>query len=173
MTAPLILAIEADARQAAQLTAVAGRLSAELRLVSSAGCALASLDERLPDLILTPALLSHRDDLALALRLRELGGAGAHIQTLTIPTLDAAEPPRSAGVLAVFRRDRPRPAGPAGCTVEIFAGQVAVYLARATGARRAPPADMAAVEAAPWHIFDPQQARFAALLARLDEIAAG
>ena len=87
MTAALILAIEPDRWRASQLKAIARRIGAELRLTDSMGGALAALHEQTPDLILTPALLSARDDQALTDRLRGLGEAAAHIQTLTIPTL--------------------------------------------------------------------------------------
>jgi hypothetical protein len=104
--------------------------------------ALAALSEQTPDLILTPALLSARDDQALTDRLRSLGGAAAHIQTLTIPTLHAPEP--SAGELslsstrmfAALRKDTSSQAGPAACDTDTFAEQVAFYLMGATEARR-------------------------------------
>lgn len=216
MTTPLILAIDPDRQQAPQLTSIARGLSVELVLAESATHALVALSERLPDLILTPPLLSRRDDIALTERLRELGAAGAHIQTLTIPILEAFEPPsRGGGMFSALRQERPRAAGPAGCDAVTFAEQIAVYLERAATVRRAraeppprepvvPPADETAAlvrdelfEATPippvattdaiggntaegheanpldkWRFFDPEERRFAALLARLDEIAA-
>src|SRR5919206_2027959 len=85
---PLILAIEPDRRQASQLTAlVRGRLKADLVIGDSADRALAALGERVPDLVLTAALLSPKDEAALGQRLRELNGVAAHVQTLTIPVL--------------------------------------------------------------------------------------
>jgi hypothetical protein len=104
--------------------------------------ALAALSEQTPDLILTPALLSARDDQALTDRLRMLGDAAAHIQTLTIPTLHTPEP--SAGELslsstrmfAALRKDRSSQTGPAACDTDTFAEQVAFYLMGATEARR-------------------------------------
>jgi hypothetical protein len=63
---PLILAIEPDRKQAGQLTAmVRGRLHAELVLADSAERALAALGQRIPDLVLTSALLSPKDESAL------------------------------------------------------------------------------------------------------------
>lgn len=215
MTAPLILAIEPDRHQASQLTAIANGLSVEFVLAESGTRALEVLNKRLPDLILTPALLSRRDDVALTERLRELGEAGAHIQTLTIPMLDASEPPsRGSGMLSALRRAKARIAGPDGCDAEAFADQIAVYLQRAAAARSGrteshtlvvgeslivQPYGETAVfveqelpivsgaagsveeravgvyQAEPsdeWGFFDPEQPRFAALLAKLDEIAA-
>src|SRR5206468_4642728 len=83
---PLILAIEPDRDQATQVNAIVrGRLRAELVLEASAERALAELGDRVPDLILTAALLSPKDEAALAERLRALDSAAAHVHTLTIP----------------------------------------------------------------------------------------
>ncbi len=142
MTVPQILAIEPDRWRASQLKAIARRIGAELRLTDSMDGALAALSAQTPDLILTPALLSARDDQTLTDRLRALGDAAAHIQTLTIPTLHAPEP--SAGELslsstrmfAALRKDRSSQTGPAACDTDTFAEQVAFYLMGATEARR-------------------------------------
>ena len=136
MTTPLILAIEPDRQQAAQLASIAGRLSVELVLMDTTAQALGVLRERLPDLVVTPALLSRRDDLALTERLRGLAEAGAHIQTLTIPILEAPEPPSRGGMFSALRRKKPRATGPAGCDADTFANQIAVYLERAAEVRR-------------------------------------
>ncbi len=137
MTTPLILAIEPDRVKASQLRSIARQVNAELLLTDSVDGALTVLGEQMPDLILTPALLSARDDLALTGRLRELGDAAAHIQTLTSPTLQAAEPPSfGAGMFATLRRDRPHMAGPDACEADTFAEQVALYLKGAAEARR-------------------------------------
>ncbi len=136
MTTPLILAIEPDRQQAAQLASIAGRLSVELVLMDTTARALGVLRERLPDLVVTPALLSRRDDLALTERLRGLAEAGAHIQTLTIPILEAPEPPSRGGMFSALWRKKPRAAGPTGCDSDTFADQIAVYLERAAEARR-------------------------------------
>ena len=142
MTPPQILAIEPDRWRASQLKTIARRIGAELRLADSMDGALAALNEQTPDLILTPALLSARDDQALTDRLRSLGEAAAHIQTLTIPTLHIPEP--SAGELslsstrmfAALRKDRSRATGPEACDTDTYAEQVAFYLMGATEARR-------------------------------------
>ena len=134
----LILAIQPDRSKASQLRSIASRVKAELRLVDSVGSALEAIRERVPDLILTPPLLSARDDSALTGRLRELGDAAAHIQTLTIPALQEAPPPpfSGAGMFATLRRDKPRACGPEACEADTFAEQVAVYLKGAAEARR-------------------------------------
>lgn len=129
---PLILAIEPDKRQAAHITSMARhRLHAELVLAVSAERALAALGDRIPDLILTPALLPPQDDAALAERLRQLDERAAHVQTLTIPLL--AAPGRSSparGMLAALRRERPGSSAD-GCDPAVFAEQITAYLERA------------------------------------------
>ena len=63
---PLILAIEPDKRQATQLRSIVkAQLQAELVLADSAERALAALGDRVPDLILTSALLLPKDEMAL------------------------------------------------------------------------------------------------------------
>src|SRR5262245_24858070 len=131
---PLILAIEPDRKQASQLTAmVRGRLHAELVLADSAEKALAALGHRVPDLILTSALLSPRDEAALGERLRALDGSAAHVQTLTIPVLASTGGRglggRTGGMLSALRRDKAKgPATQDGCDPAVFAEQCKEYL---------------------------------------------
>src|SRR5215813_15256992 len=109
----LILAIEPDRRQAQQITSmVRAHLNAELVIAGSTSKALKALGERVPDIILTPALLPPADDALLADRLRELGPAAGHIQAVTIPILSEAgggEEQRQ-GMMSALRRDRSRTA---------------------------------------------------------------
>ena len=130
----LILAIEPDRGKASQLKSIARQVGAELQLVDSVDGALAAIGERMPDLILTPALLSAREDSTLTGRLRGLGEAAAHIQTLTIPILENAL--AGANMFGALRRDRIRDriyaAAPDACGTDTFAQQVSVYLERAT-----------------------------------------
>src|SRR5215467_10903703 len=87
----LIVAIEPDRRQANNVSAmVRHRLKAELLLATSADEAIRALKGRVPDVILTSALLSPKDESVLADWLRTLGAAAAHIQTLTIPVFSSA-----------------------------------------------------------------------------------
>ena len=151
----LILAIEPDRRQASQLTAVIrGRLRADLVLADSAERALAALGDRVPDLILTSALLSSKDESMLGDRLRTLDAAAAHVQTLTIPVLGAPER-RSSGrgsVLSALLGDRGQPgAAPEACDPAVFAEQCAAYLERAAAERerQADAADLDVVNSAP------------------------
>ncbi|MGH9257297.1 MAG: hypothetical protein ACRD3C_22285, partial [Vicinamibacterales bacterium] len=151
MSAPLILAIQPDRRQASQLASIVRGIAAELVLTESAKGAVALLGERLPDLILTPALLSHKDETALTERLRKFGDAAAHIQTLTLPILETAAKPSSKGVLSSLRKTKRKgkagAADPIGCTADTFAEQVSIYLNRAIEARRTSPALQAEIPA--------------------------
>jgi CheY-like chemotaxis protein len=137
---PLILAIEPDKRQASQLTAIVrSRLHAELVLADSADRALAALGDRVPDLVLTSALLSPKDESMLSDRLRALDGHAAHVQTLTIPVLATHSSHgggRASGVLAALRREKSRSAGQ-GCDPAIFAEQCKDYLDRGAVERAA------------------------------------
>jgi CheY-like chemotaxis protein len=153
----LILAIEPDRRQATQISAIVrAHLAAELVIAGSTSKALKALGERVPDLILTPALLPPADDTMLADRLRELGSAAAHIQAVTIPILaaPAGEEDHERGMLSALRRDRPRERADGGCEPAVFINQVAAYLQRAAQERQTrvmldpPPAEPAAVEQA-------------------------
>lgn len=138
----LILAIEPDRRQAGQLTAIVkGRLHAEFVIGDSAETALAALGARVPDLVLTTALLSPKDETALSERLRALDGAAAHVQTLTIPVLATSSRRRVAakagGVLSALLGDKSGddPATAEGCDPAMFAEQCKEYLERAAADR--------------------------------------
>jgi len=135
---PLILAIEPDRRQASELTAIVrGQLHAELVLGESAERALAALGQRVPDLILTSALLSPKDEAVLGERLRALDGSAVHVQTLTIPVL-ASSPGRDGrpgGVLFGLRREKTKLAMSDGCDPDVFAEQCREYLERSATER--------------------------------------
>ena len=154
VSAPLILAIQPDRRQASQLSAIAKRISAELVLTESAARAVAVLGERLPDLILTPPLLSHKDEKAITERLHEFGDAGAHIQTLTIPIFETTEAPASkGGVLSSLRKPKRKgkasATDTAGSAADTFAEQVSIYLVRAVEVRQASMARKLSAQARP------------------------
>ena len=102
---PVILAIESNRQQIAQLTAIARRLGARLALADSVEHALAALGDFVPDLILSPLLLSPHDETALSNRLRELGNAAAHVQTLSIPIL-ATPGAKSRGKLSMLGKGK-------------------------------------------------------------------
>src|SRR5580765_4738663 len=104
----LILAIEPDRRQAAQLSVVVRkRVHAELILVETTERALDAIGNRMPDLVLVPALLSPQDDAALAAALRVIAVA-AHVRTLTIPVLaSGVKHTPVGGMLAKWRKKGP------------------------------------------------------------------
>src|SRR5215216_3743219 len=114
----LILAIDSDRRQAAQLASlVRSRLKVELVQATSAGEGLHALKDRVPDLILTSPLLSPFDDGVLGEYLRELGSEATHVQTLRIPVLSPAAKKRSAAnrLFSLGREKRTSAAAPDGC----------------------------------------------------------
>jgi hypothetical protein len=137
---PLILAIEPDRRQAARISAL-GRhpLNAEIVITETAEGAVAAIAQRVPDLILTPRLLSSRDEAILDGRLRELDAAGRHVQTLMIPLLGS--PNRKAGKKenGLLNRLRWTTGDDAanGCDPALFAAEIAQYLERAAADRPA------------------------------------
>lgn len=137
---PLILAIEPDRRQASKIATLArGPLKADLLVAESTERAIEALAERVPDLILTSALLSPKDEAALADRLRELDASGQHVQTLVIPVFASAtgRSRRPGGLLKRLRGKRAADAAPAGCDPAVFAAQIAEYLEKAAADRLA------------------------------------
>ena len=80
----------------------------ELALADSVEHALAALGDFVPDLILSPLLLSQQGETALTNRLRELGNAAAHVQTLSIPIL-AAPGAKSRGKLSMLGKGKRAP----------------------------------------------------------------
>jgi hypothetical protein len=128
----LILAIVADQQQAAQLAAlIDGRLAVDLVQAAEVGEGLLALDDRIPDLILTSPLMSPFDDGVLDEYLRDLGPAGAHVQTLRIPVLSQAPKKTTRLGFLLRRRAKPEATTPEGCEPKVFADEIAVYLARA------------------------------------------
>jgi len=126
---PLILAVEPDVQQASQLTALFRKqFSAELVLASSTGAALSKLRGRVPELVLTSALIQPRDEAELIAWLRGLGDAGSHVQTVTIPTLAGDEPQERKGGGGLFGRDKAVAAAPDSCDPAVFADWISIYL---------------------------------------------
>jgi hypothetical protein len=151
----LILAIEPDPRQSTQLAdLVHRRLHAELvhaATTEGALAALATVGDRVPDLVLVPSLLSPQEDAAIAGALRIIATA-AKVRMLTIPLLaDPEQPPQHRGVFARLRKKPKRT--PGGCDPDVFAEQIAAYLAEAAAERKAAREDLLedAPPAAPQH----------------------
>ena len=141
----LILAIEPNKNQAHQLNAlVRQHLKAELVTAPTAAAALAALGDRIPDVVLTPALFGLRDEAALTERLRQLGSDGSHVQTLAIPIL--APPSSRAGSNGLLGQKKKEKGGDAnvGCDPAVFADQIKIYLQRASVERRAQTSEVTA-----------------------------
>jgi CheY-like chemotaxis protein len=128
----VILAVEPDQRQAAQLTALFRRqFNEELVLAGSTSTALAKLQGRIPELVLTSALMPPRDEVALIQWLRDLGQKAAHVQTVTIPVLaSSGESPekKRAGSLTFVWEKNSVPSAPDSCDPAVFADWISVYL---------------------------------------------
>ena len=144
----LILAIEPNKNQAHQLNAlVRQHLKAELVTAPTAAAALAALGDRIPDVVLTPALFGLRDEAALTERLRQLGSDGSHVQTLAIPILaPAAARGANNGLLG---KKKEKADANVGCDPAVFAEQIKIYLQRASVERRAQASDARAMSTAP------------------------
>jgi hypothetical protein len=104
----LVLAIDPDNNQAKAL----GRLTRELRghdIVVAGSCdeALATIDRRIPDLVLFPLSLAASEEATLLSRLRGLSGEDP-AQTLTIPLLAAEDRDASGEVARWFYWFKPR-----------------------------------------------------------------
>ena len=133
---PIVLAIEPDRRQAAHLTGIVRhQVGAELILAETTEGALDAIGDRVPDLVLVPALLSPTDDAALAAALRVIAAA-AHVRTLTIPVLaSATKRAAKTGMLAKWRSNRAASPEPEGCDPAVFGEQISAYLQEVAEAR--------------------------------------
>jgi len=141
----LILAIEPNKNQAHQLSAlVRAHLKAELVTAPTAAAALSALGDRIPDVVLTPALFGLRDEAALTERLRQLGSDAAHVQTLAIPILAAASAQRGGANGGLLGRKKDKADSNVGCDPAVFAEQIRIYLQRASVERRAQASEAAA-----------------------------
>src|SRR5262249_2220416 len=101
--------------------------------------ALRSLASRTPELILTPQLMSSKDEELLDARLRELDAAGSRVPTLMIPVLSSSKGKggKKKGLLTRLRGGKGQPATlEDGCAPSVFAAQIEEYLERAADERR-------------------------------------
>jgi hypothetical protein len=133
----LIVAVEPDQKQAAELKSLLERqFGADLVLSATTSGALSKVGKRIPELVLTSALIPPKDEASLMQWLRTLGPAAAHVQTVTIPVLAAQEPeaPRRGGGLS-FVREKPLQTAPDSCDPSVFADWITVYLQLASTSR--------------------------------------
>src|SRR5260370_20134106 len=124
----IVLAIEPDRRQAAHLAAIVRQqVGADLVIADTTEGALDAIGNRVPDLVLVPALLSPQDDAALAAALRVIAAA-AHVRTLTIPVFsNGTSHSQGGGLLARFRRGRSETTS-VSCDPAVFAAPLTGYL---------------------------------------------
>src|SRR5262249_26074530 len=124
---PLVLAIEPDSSQADPLSSVVcARLGAELALVTSTYAAIASMNQRLPDLVLFGSAVSPEQRLQIAAHLRSFKGPHP-IPTLDTPPLAHPTTDRSG------LQEQPRTfnTGAADDDVAFFTKQLEIHLAAA------------------------------------------
>lgn len=137
----LILAVEPDRRRGRQLASIVRKFTtAEIVVAQSGAAAVSAIGKRVPDLILTPALMPTQDETVINGWLRELGDAAAHVQTLDVPILaESAEAmTREQGSILGRLLDRNESGGTGhGCEPSVFADQIKVYLDRAASERSA------------------------------------
>lgn len=139
---PLILAVEADSRQAAELTALfQNEFPADLVLADTTREALAALGSRVPDLVLTSALIPPKDEAQLRQWLRDLGDKAAYVQTITIPALGSSKSTPAATASLATRAfsfvggQKQVAVEPEGCDRAVFADYVALYVDLASAER--------------------------------------
>jgi hypothetical protein len=133
----LILAIETDRRQVSKLAMLARNyLHQEIVVTDSIGRALAILDERLPDLILTSFQLQPKHRAALLDRLLEVDTDGTRVQTLVIPALGTPGSRAQKGIPARPHAMRGSRGAADGCDPAVFGKQIAECLARIPVERR-------------------------------------
>src|SRR5882672_3272263 len=132
----IVLAIEPDRRQASHLTAIVrNQVGADLVIADTTEAALDAIGNRVPDLVLVPALLSPQDDAALAAALRVIAAA-ARVRTLTIPVLaNGIKRTQVGGMLAKWRKSRAASQEPDGCDPAVFGEQISTYLQEAAAER--------------------------------------
>ena len=148
---PIVLAIEPDRRQAAHLSAIVRhQVGADLVIADTTEAALDAIGDRVPDLVLVPALLSPQDDAALAAALRVIAVA-AHVRTLTVPVLSSgiAHAQNGGGMLARWRKNRSASPEPDGCDPAVFGEQIATYLKEVAAERAQIEDDLLGDEPAP------------------------
>jgi hypothetical protein len=127
----LVLAIESDARQAGILRRIVrAQVPADLVVWDSKDLAIASIAERMPDLILVSALMSPREETELTEHLRSLQDAD-HLQTLTIPLLASTPAAHPAGSKMLRALGWRHAQALEGCDPSMFADEIRGYLERA------------------------------------------
>jgi CheY-like chemotaxis protein len=125
-----ILALEPDAERGENLKRlVRERVDAEVTVATSAASAIAALNGRLPDLILTSALALPADDEQLLSHLKQLGDA-KDLPILTVPPAVQIDEPKPTRVSFSFLKRRRAPSIPP-YDPEVVGRRIAEAVARA------------------------------------------
>jgi hypothetical protein len=123
-----IIAIQPDSQQAGTLLRALNELrDLEVVVVESTDAALALVDERVPDVVLVPALYDPGDADYLGAYLRSRPHA-AHVQVLTIPSLWTSRDVATAPRLFERLRGKTKRITPAEGDPRLFASDVVGYL---------------------------------------------
>jgi hypothetical protein len=123
-----IIAIQPDSQQAATLLRALNELrDLEVVVVESTAAALSLVDERVPDVVLVPALYDPSDADYLGAYLRSRPHA-AHVQVLTIPSLWASRDVATAPRLFERLSGKTERITPAEGDPRLFASDVVGYL---------------------------------------------
>jgi CheY-like chemotaxis protein len=131
---PLIVAVEPDPLQANRVADVLRRaFGADVILADTADEAIRELRDRVPELILTSALLPPRDEQKMTQWLRSRGEAAGHVQTVTIPVLEI--PAQAPMIFSTGRPTLPSSATAGACDPAMFADWVSMYLDLAAAGR--------------------------------------
>lgn len=157
----LILAVEPDRRRGRQLASLVRRhTTADIVVAQSGAAAVSAIGPRIPDLILTPPLLSPHDESLVTTWLRDLGDAAAHVQTLAVPILsdsDVTSGEAAGSILGKLLDRNESSNGGHGCDPSVFADQIKTYLERAAAERKTrPAAPVASTPAARAEVLSPE-----------------
>jgi hypothetical protein len=134
-----LLVIEPDSLQAAALReALGAHISEDVVVAEALGDALASIDRRIPDVILVPTLIPAAMEDYLVNYLGTIPGAG-HVQILGLPRLERADDAVRRRPRSLFpwrRRHESRALRAPGCDPGLFTQDVVAYLACARTLKR-------------------------------------
>jgi hypothetical protein len=128
----MLLILESPALDTAPLLDVLGQhVAGEVAVATSIDAALSTIDHRMPDVILLPALMPPADEDHLMAYLGALSSAG-HVQAIKVPLLEGSPPVSSTQSFFAKRQKRAGASMLPHATPRAFAGEVAAYLACAS-----------------------------------------
>jgi hypothetical protein len=134
-----LLAVQPDPVQADALrAALPGHISHEVVVVDSLDAALSLIDQRLPDVVHLPALLSATVEDYLLTYLGAIPGAG-HVRILGLPHFECPDTSRPRHARSLFpwrRKQEPANLSLPGCDAATFIRDVAAYRAGASALKR-------------------------------------